>query len=335
MKSSFSSVPLLTALAVLVTFAVSPANMALGRDSFYKGKTIKVTIRSSPGGGYDFYGRLIARHIAKHIPGNPNTISVNMAGAGGVVAANYLANRATRDGTEMAILNRGVAIAQRMKVTGVKYDVAKLIPLGSPASSSAVWVIRGDHPIKTMEDLKNFKRPVKFSSTGKGSASNQMVLVLEADGYPVTVITGYSGMSEKVLAISRGDVDATCCAYGTLRTYIKEANLHVIAKLGVHPDLNKYPDVRDALSKDGQALVNFMAAPLVAGRPFFTTPRVIKSRVKILRTAFKAVIDDPELQREAKKAKRNVSFTSPEEMERVYQGILEASDKVVAEFKKL
>lgn len=304
-------------------------------DDFYAGKTIKVTIRSSPGGGYDFYGRLIARHLPKHIPGKPDTIPVNMAGAGGVVAANYLANRAKRDGTEIAILNRGIAIAQRMKVKGVKYDVGKLIPLGSPASSSAVWVIGGDHPIKSMADLKKYDKTVKFSATGAGSASTQMVQVLKANGYPVSIITGYSGMSEKVLAIARGDVSATCCAYGTLRTHIKESNLRVLAKLGGHPDLKAYPDIRDSLPADGQALLSFMAAPLVAGRPFFTTPEVPKDRVKILRSAFRAVVDDPGLKLEAKKAKRNIGFVTPEEMERVYRGILDASDKVVDEFKKL
>lgn len=207
-------------LATLVVGGLAQPQPLDAQESFYSGKTIKVIIRSSPGGGYDFYGRLMARHLPKHIDGGPETIAVNMAGAGGVVAANYLANRAKRDGTEIAILNRGIAIAQRMKVTGVKYDVSKLIPLGSPASSSAVWVIRGDHPVQTLKELKSFGQTIKFSTTGAGSASNQMVQVLEADGFPVTAITGYSGMSEKVLAIVRGDVEATCCAYGTLRSHI-------------------------------------------------------------------------------------------------------------------
>lgn len=324
-----------TGLAVLLAGAAAQIRPAAAADDFYKGKTVKVIIRSSAGGGYDFYGRLVGRHIGKHLPGTPDVIAVNMPGAGGVVAANYLANRAKRDGTEIAILNRGIAVAQRMGVKGVKYDVTKLIPLGSPASSSAVWVISGKHPVKSLADLKKFDKPVKFSTTGTGSASTQMIQVLKADGYPVEIITGYSGMSEKVLAIARGDVAATCCAYGTLRTHIKESNLRVLAKIGPHPDLKAYPDVRDGLSEDGQALLNFMAAPLVAGRPFFAAPGVPADRAKVLQAAFQAVMTDPGLLAEAKKAKRNITFIGPEEMEKVHRGIIGASDKVVEEFKKL
>lgn len=105
--------------------------------------------------------------------------------------------------------------------------------------------------------------------------------------------------------------------------------------MGGHPDLKRYVDIRDILSEDGKALTSFMAAPLVAGRPFFTTPEVPQARVKVLRDAFKAVVGDPGLKSDAKKAKRNISFTSAEEMESVYQGILNASDKVVDQFKQL
>ncbi|MDH3240813.1 MAG: tripartite tricarboxylate transporter substrate-binding protein [Alphaproteobacteria bacterium] len=335
MKTAIAATWHAASLAILGAGAIAGAQPAAAADSLYKGKTIKVIIRSSAGGGYDYYGRLIGRHIGRHLPGVPNVIAVNMPGAGGVVAANYLANRAKRDGTEIGILNRGVAVAQRMKVKGVKYDVAKLIPLGSPAASSAVWVIRGNHPVKSLADLKTHGSPIKFSTTGTGSASTQMIQVLKADGYPVTIITGYSGMSEKVLAVVRGDVDATCCEFGTLRSHIKESDLRVLAKLGGHPDLKAYPDVRDGLSIDARALTNFMAAPLVAGRPFFTSPGVAGDRVKALRGALKASLGDPGLVAEAKKAKRNISFTTPEEMEDVYRGILGASDKVVEQFKKL
>jgi len=323
-------------LLMFVTFASSLVfEPALAQNSFYKGKTIKIVVRSDPGGGYDTYGRLVSRHISKHIPGNPRTIVINMPGAGGIVAANYLANRARRDGTEIAVLSREIAISQRLGQTGVKYDVRKLIPIGSAAGSIRVWTVRNDLPIKTLEDIKKSSEPVKFSATGAGAGSYQGVKLLEVDGFPVKAITGYSGTAERVLAVLRGEVEGTIGTWGSLRTPIKEGELRAIARLGVAVPGENIPDILDSLSPEGLALASLMAAPLVAGRAFFAAPGTPPDRVKILREAFQQAMKDPELLAEAKRARRNISPATAEEMERVYQGILDAPESVVARFKKL
>jgi tripartite-type tricarboxylate transporter receptor subunit TctC len=320
-------------LAILTySLAFEPA---LAQNSFYKGKTIKIVVRSDPGGGYDVYGRLVSRHISKYIPGNPRTIVINMPGAGGIVAANYMANRARRDGTEIAILSRELAISQRLQQIGVNYDVRTLIPIGSAAGETRVFTLRSDLPIKTLGDLKKFPKTVKFSATGPGAGSFQFVKLLEFDGFPVKVITGYSGTPERILAVLRGDVEGTVGTYGSLRNSIDEGQLKAIARLGVAVPVLDLSDARNFLSPEARGLASLMAAPLVAGRPFFTPPGVPPDRVKILREAFQKAMKDPELLAEAKRGRRDISPATAEEMERVYLSILGAPESVVARFKKL
>ena len=330
MKRNTGTIALATLLAGTVAWSLAGAPAAVAAP-FYKGKTIKITVRSSPGGGYDFYGRLIARHLARHIPGNPDIIVINLPGAGGIVATNYLMNRAKRNGTELGILNRELAMAQRVKSTGVKYDVRKLIPIGSAASSTQVTVMAGNHPVKTLADLKKYDKPVLMAVTGPGSGSYQGASLLKLDGFPIKVITGYSGGQERFLAIARGEVHGTVNSYESTIAAIREHGFRVIAYYGAkHPTLGpNVPHVREGLSKTGRQLVALMAAPMAAGRPFFTTPGVPADRVKILRAAFKATIEDPQLIKEAKRAKRSVGWTDPKDMRAIYDDTLNAPDEVV------
>jgi len=334
--SSIARLLTLTALGAAGAVALSPGTAHADTAGFYKGKTLKLTVRSGPGGGYDFYGRLVARHITRHLPGKPRVIVINMPGAGGIVATNYLANRAKRNGTEMAIINREAALAQRLKTKGVKYDIRKLIAVGSTSSSTAVYALAKNHPVNTLARLKAHKKTVKFSATGRGGGNFQRIMLLKLSGYPTTPITGYSGTSERVLAIVRGDVAGTSGSYESLTRSIKESGLKLIAHIGnAHPDLKGVPDVRKGLTNNGRKLAALIAAPMAAGRPFMTTPAVPKDRVAALRGAFKAALSDPALLKEAKKARRSVSWTDPRVMEEVYADIMGASDEVIAQFKKL
>lgn len=245
-----------------------PGVATVGAAPFYKGKTIKVIIRSRPGGGYDFYGRLIVRHLPRHIPGNPVAIAVNMPGAGGIVAGNYLMNRAKRDGTEIAILTRELALAQRTGAIGVKYDVRTLISLGSAASSTFLVVLDKNHPVKTIAQLRNFKKIVLLAATGPGSGSYQWSSLLKFDGFPVKVISGYSGGQERFLAIERGDVQGTANSYESTRIAIQEQGLVPIFYAGAkHPALKGVPNIADALSKEGKQLADLdgLALGFVAG----------------------------------------------------------------------
>ncbi len=313
------------------------AGPAAAADGFYKGKTLRVIIRSSPGGGNDYYGRLMARHMPRHLPGRPNSIPINMKGAGGIVAANYMHNRAKRDGTEIAILSRAIAVVQRTKTKGVMYDVNNLIPLGSTSSNTAVFLVKQSSKLMSLKDINRGGRVITVGTTGPGGGAYQRSMVMKLDGFPMKIITGYGSNGEKVLSVARGDVEMTAGSYETMRTAIKEEKFRIIGKLGGHhPELPPgLVDLRDVVSKERRALATLLVAPLEAGRPFYTTPKVPASRVKMLRAAFVAALKDPKLIAEAAKARKTLEPLTWQQMVQTNKEILEASDEIMDQFKKL
>ncbi|MDA1325844.1 MAG: tripartite tricarboxylate transporter substrate-binding protein [Proteobacteria bacterium] len=317
-------------LAGLISGGVVDAPSAVAQ-SFYKGKTIKMIVRSAPGGGYDFYGRLVARHLGKHIPGKPDVIVINMPGAGGIVAANYIMNRAKRNGTEIAILTRELALAQRTGEVGVKYDLRELSAIGSAASSTFLVVLGKNQPIKTYEQLRKSTKPVLFAATGPGAGSYQYPALLKNDGFNVKIITGILGGQARFLSIERGEVNGTANSYESTAKAIDEFGLIPIFYSGAEvPALKGVPHINTQLTAEGKQLAALLGAPLAAGRPFFSTPNTPANRLKILRAAFKATLEDPQLLKEAERAKRNVAWTAPSVMDGINRDILSASDKVIA-----
>ncbi len=337
MTFGFRIRPLVWPLSLAVGFAVPSLGLgpAAAQDMFYKGKTINVVVRSGPGGGNDFYARLVARHIVKYVPGNPDTIVTNMPGGGGLVAANHMAEKAKKDGTEIGALDRAIPVSQRLGASGIRYDVRKLPAIGSAASETYVWLLRDDHPVKTVKDLKSFKGTVRFSGTGAGNSSVQQVVLLKSDGLPVDIVTGFVGTAEKVLAVVRRDVEGTNGSYESLLTPIRDEKLRVIGRLGRHPELMHVPDLREVLSPEKQAVATMMAAPLEAGRPFYGAPGMPGDRLQVLREAFRKALHDPVLVEEATRAKQTVEWVGGEDMEKNNEAILAAPDAVVEVFKAL
>jgi tripartite-type tricarboxylate transporter receptor subunit TctC len=320
---------------VMLSIATLGSSPTMAQEVTFKGQTINVVVRSAPGGGNDIYGRLVARHIVKYLPGNPNSIVTNMPGGGGLVAANYIATRAKKDGTEIGILDRDLAVTQRLGATGVQYDVRTLIPIGSAGAETYIWVTHKDYPVKDLRDLKGRKETMRFSGTGAGTNSVQQVLLVKSDGFPVDVVTGYSGTAEKVLAVLRGDVQGTSGTYESMLPAIQNEGMRVFSRLGPLPDLMDVPDLRDVLSEEKRPIAALMAAPLVAARPFYTAPGVPEARVKVLREAFQKALQDPELLEEAKRAQQSIHWVSGEDLHKNNLEILEASDEVVAAFKAM
>ncbi|MBB44025.1 MAG: hypothetical protein CMM44_09715 [Rhodospirillaceae bacterium] len=322
-------------ICLTVVSAMNISTEAASVEKFYKGKKVKMIVRSAPGGGYDFYARLIARHMAKHIPGNPKMIVVNMPGAGGIVAANYMMLRAKQDGTELAILSREAPISQRSKDVGVKFDLLKLNPLGSAASSTFIVTLAKNHPVKTYKQLRNSKKQVLFGASGPGAGSYTYAALLKQDGFNVKIISGFIGGASRFLAIERGNVHATANSYESTAKAIEELGLVPILYSGAkRSELAGVPHISEQLSAKGRQFAALMAAPLAAGRPFYTTPNVPADRLAVLRAAFKSAIEDPAARLEAKKSKRNVTWTSAQTVEKVNREVLDASDAVIALYKE-
>jgi tripartite-type tricarboxylate transporter receptor subunit TctC len=306
----------------------------LAQDApYYEGKTINVVIRSTPGGGYDFYGRLIARHLGKHIPGNPEVIPVNRPGAGGLVAANYMYEQAPNDGTEILIASRELALSERLGYDGVRYKTAELIPIGNIARTTRVIYARPETDLTSLDDLVNDDTTFKWGTTGPGSGDFQLARILTNAGLPIETVTGYAGSQGYTMGVIRGEVDGASGSYSSAKTVIEDEGLTIIAKLGNHPDLVDVQDVRDLLEGDSRVLANILATPLLAGRPFFTAPGTPDEPVQILREAFSQAANDPELISEAERAERGVGYTAPEEMADLYQEILNAPDSVISQLE--
>ncbi|MEX1215508.1 Bug family tripartite tricarboxylate transporter substrate binding protein [Saccharospirillum sp.] len=320
------------AITSLVSFG-SQAFAENGEVSF-EGKTVSISIRSTPGGGYDTHGRLMARHLGKYLPGNPDVIPVNRPGAGGVVSANYLYNQAEKDGTDILIAAREIALAERLGGPGIRYKVLEMPVLGSPISEARVLMTRGDSPIKTLEDLENASGRVLFSTSGVGAGSTQMIQVLEQAGYPAQFVTGYEGTSDQLLAALRGEVEGFSSTYPGAKDQIKDEGLNIIAKIGNHPDLVDVPDLRTVLTGDARAASNILAVPLIAGRPFFTAPGTPPEVVAVLREAFRLTTEDPDYIEELARSGDEVGFTDPTEIEALYREIFNASDAVVNLFNE-
>ena len=311
---------------------MSQAANAGSHGDFYKGKTITVVVRSNPGGGYDTYGRLIANHIGKHIPGNPDVIVQNMPGAGGIVAANYLDSQADQDGTVLAIFDRGAAFTQRVGKEGVNYDVSKWNLLGSATGEAYAYVAAKDAPFNSLSELKALSEEQKFSATGPGSDSYTYTELLQNAGMPVKLISGYVGTQEKLLAIIRGEVQGTAGSFGSIAEQAEAEGLKVVGLLGSVPSRPELQQLAEFMPDSQMPTMAVAVAPLAAGRPFATTPNVPADRVKILQDAFAAALKDPALLAEAEKAGRPIDYMGPQDLAELYGNILAASDEVIKKF---
>lgn len=302
-------------------------------DDYFAGKTVSVSIRSNAGGGYDFHGRLVARHIGKYLPGNPDVIAVNRPGAGGIVAANYAFNQAPKDGTHLVIAAREIAMAEALGESGVMYKTLEMPAIGSTLKDNRVWLVGPDSELENLDVLADFNREALFAVSGLGAGSAQMIQLLEVSGYPVRIVTGYEGTGDQLLAVLRGEVDGMNATYPAQLDIIQDENMKIMAKLGDHPDLAGYTDVRDALEGEYRQLANILGAPLLAGRPFFTAPGTPEPVVAMLREAFRLTMEDPDFIRELERQGEQVGYATPEEMAELYRDTLSAPAHILDLFR--
>jgi tripartite-type tricarboxylate transporter receptor subunit TctC len=324
-----------------VLMAGSGPAMADAVADFYKGKQIRFIVRTQTGGDYDAYTRLLARHMGKHIPGNPSMLVVNMPGGGGITAANYMATVAPKDGTVIGIVSQGLATDQALGASkGLKADLKQFGWISNVVYSNQLLVVWNASPTKTLEDAR--KRETTIGTTGAGSVSVQIPAFLNnVYGTKFKIVFGYPGGQVIDLAMERGEVEGRGANpysgwMASKPTWIPEKKIIPLVQLGMErePELPDTPMLIDLkVPEKDKPLLEFMARAADVGRPLATTPGVPADRLEALRKAFFATVKDPEFIADAKKQTMIIRPMNAERIQGVIQGILDAPDDVKERMK--
>lgn len=305
--------------AVAIVLALLFGSTGLAAEPFYEGKTIKIIAVHPPGGGYDAYARLFARHISKHIPGNPKAIVINMPGGSGMVGTNYVYNVVRPDGLTLVQPSWGVAQSQFLNFPGVKYDVNQFEWLGLANAGPITVVVRADSPIQTMSQWLDPKTPpLIFGCTSRNSLTCGIPLAMnELFGPTSKIVAGYQGTAPIRAALVQKEVDAlTGWSWDSVKatgmSMINDGEIKLMAYLGEdrHPELDarKVPFLMGRITKpEDKAFMKVLLLPAAMLRPWALPPRTPQDRVAMLRKAFTETVKDPEFLNDAKRAKLDIN----------------------------
>ncbi|MFN3891007.1 MAG: Bug family tripartite tricarboxylate transporter substrate binding protein [Beijerinckiaceae bacterium] len=319
---------LCAALAACAAMLTGQANADPVAD-FYKGKQVQLIVGYGPGGGYDVYARLLARHMGRFIPGNPSLVVQNMPGAASLIAANYIFNRAPRDGTVFGIIDRGLPLMAVVKSNpNVQFEPTKFTWLGSSsngADDAFVLMTRKDAQAKSLDDIRRKGGPrVMVGVTGKGATDTEVAKLLrDVVRLNVQIFSGYRSGNDINLAVDRGEVDARPTTYSSLFStkpdWLKpDSNMHILVVMGRDSRMPQYPEiplVRELVSdpKD-RDLVDLADMPFRAPWPWAAPPEVPADRAKALREAFLATSRDEAYRQEAAKLTLDVTPMTGEDI---------------------
>jgi tripartite-type tricarboxylate transporter receptor subunit TctC len=328
-----------TAAGVLAAAAVSTAVPAAAQD-FYKGKTITIVVGFSPGGGFDLNARLLARHIGRHIAGNPDVIVQNMPGAATLKSVLYLDTTAPRDGTVLTIFNFGQIGDSRMLPEKIKVDFRKFSWIGSISHDTTICYTWHALGIKTLAALQRHG-PVHMGLTGVGTSSdiNQKILK-EIFKVQVVQVAGYPGSAEERLAIERGELDGDCGAWASIpQEWVDGARINPVLRSAAIKPPDLPPDVPyevDIAPSPREAdIIRFLTASGQVGRPFIASAMVPPERIETLRAAFDATVKDPLFIADAAKIRMPVSPKSGREALRTVEEIYGTADDIVQAARKV
>jgi len=317
---------------------------ALAQDSFYKGKTVRIIVGASAGGGYDTYSRTIARHIGKHIAGNPTFVVENMPGAGMLIAANHVYKVAKPDGLTIGHFIGGLFLQQFLGKPGVEFESAKFEYIGVPTQDNYALGISKKTGIASMEQWLASKTVLKFGGVGVGSATDDIPKVLIATiGLPVQIVSGFKGTADIRLAFNSGEIQGVCNAWESFRATwpneVKSGEVMLILQTTAksHPELTKVPLAMNyAKTDEARKLIRALVHSVgPAARPYVLPPGTPKDRVMTLRKAFMSVMKDPEFLADANKAKLDVNPLDGKELEQNVKEMFNLDPTLVPKAKEI
>jgi tripartite-type tricarboxylate transporter receptor subunit TctC len=313
-------------------------------DDFYKGKTVRIIVGGSAGGGFDTYSRVMARHMGKHIPGHPAILVENMTGAGTLIAAKYLHGSAKPDGLSFGIFNGSLILGRALGMKGIDFDVRELQYLGVPVQDSPVCALRKESGIANIDQWLATKTPVKIGGLSPGNSTSDVPRILRATlDLPIQVVDGYKGTAEVRLAADAGEVHGGCWAWESVKvTWAKGVQsgevtpvLQTTAKK--IPDLPNVPLALDlARTDEARQLLRAGAIdPAAIVRVYVTTPRIPKDRLQILRRAFTNTLTDPDFVAEMKKSNLDINPLTGEEVEKIVHSLFNLNPALLSKLAKI
>jgi tripartite-type tricarboxylate transporter receptor subunit TctC len=311
-------------------FALLPAALAHAQSpaEFYKGRNVDLYIGYSVGGAYDLYARVLARHLGKHIPGNPTITPKNMEGAGSLRLANWLYNVGPKNGTALGTIGRGTAFDPLLGSKGAQFQADKFTWIGSANNEVSVCVAWRTSGVTKFEDV--FERELIVGGTGQAADTDQFPRVLNgALGTKFKIVSGYPGGNDVTLAMERGEVQGRCgwswsSVLSTHKRWIDDKLINVLVQMSLnkHPDLPDVPLVMDfAKSEDQQQIFKLIFARQVMGRPYLAPGGVPKDRADALRNAFARTMDDPEFLVDAEKSQLEITPVTGEEIDKLVRDL--------------
>jgi tripartite-type tricarboxylate transporter receptor subunit TctC len=331
---------------VLVLLASADAR---AQTPFYQGKNITVIVGTKAGDVYDLYARLLGEYMPKYIPGNPNFVPQNVAGAGSMIAANQVYNVAKPDGLTIGAIFPALYFDQLLKRDEVKFDWAKFLWIGSTVTSNHLMYMRGDTPYKSMDDVRSASTPPKCGATGTTSTAYYLPKLFEETlGTKFEIVLGYQAGQDIDLAVERNEV--VCRAFTITAFFAREPFItwrknnfvRVLIQSGAKRDerLKESPTIYEYMDKyktpeAGRRLAKVILAAGDFGRPLVFPPGVPADRVKILRDAFDKALKDPALLAEAKKRNLEIDPTSGPELEALAKDVIATPPDVVQRMAKM
>jgi tripartite-type tricarboxylate transporter receptor subunit TctC len=331
---------------VAMVYALVVADVAAAQESvadFFRGKTVRITVGSAVGGGFDGYARLVARHFGKYIPGNPTVVVQNIPGSGSNKAASYVALQAPKDGTAIGAIQPGAVLQPLHSDQPLPHDPSKFIMLGSASSGVYLCLVRADAPVKTFADA--FTNELLIGTPGEGATLRELpILLINVLGVKFRLVGGYAGSNEILLAIERKEVHGMCgmswssismqrgewFANGTLRAIVQE-------DLRGHPELNKQGvplAISFAKTDEDRQVMEMIYTQNLFGRPYVLPEGVPAERVGALRHAFMNAMNDPALVAEAGKAGMELGATDGEAVQALVAKLYALPASVIARAKQ-
>jgi tripartite-type tricarboxylate transporter receptor subunit TctC len=316
-------------------------NVVAASDDYYRGKTVRIIVGLSAGGGFDVYARTMARHMGKHIPGNPTFVVENMPGAGSMISANHVYKMAKPDGLTLGHFVGSLFMQQLLGRPGAEFEATKYEFVGAPIPEETACALTKASGITSMESWQTAKSPVKLGGTGSGPIVDVPKILQYALGLPIQLVLGYKGTADIRLAAESGELAGACWSWDAIKSTwtkaLESGNVSIVLQAlpKPHHDLPKVPlAINYAKSDEARQLIQIGihdAADIA--RPFVMPPQTPKEHVRIMRAAFMATLKDPAFLNEAQKTKLEVNPITGEQLEKIVAGIYKTNPQILSKLK--